>query len=80
MPLLILALWPAQQLLPEESRWWFTQIFPVVRSLEFWMGVAAAELSLRGRWRGPGLGVASALFVVTWLAAGIGSAPSSGPR
>ena len=69
VPLLIVGLWPAQQLLPEEMRWWFTQIFPVVRSLEFWMGVAAAELSLRGRWRGPGLGVASALFVVTWLAA-----------
>ncbi|WP_433392362.1 acyltransferase family protein [Micromonospora sp. KLBMP9576] len=69
VPLLILALWPAQALVPEESRWWFTQIFPPVRSLEFWMGVAAAELMRRGRWRGPGLPVASLLFVATWVVA-----------
>ena len=69
VPLLILALWPAQTLVPEQSRWWFTQVFPLVRSLEFWMGVAAAELMLRGRWRGPGLPLASLIFVVTWVAA-----------
>ncbi|MEH1102524.1 acyltransferase family protein [Micromonospora sp. CPCC 205561] len=69
VPLLILALWPAQALVPEESRWWFTQIFPPVRSLEFWMGVAAAELMRRGRWRGPGLPVASLVFVATWVGA-----------
>lgn len=69
VPLLILALWPAQLLVPEESRWWFTQVFPLVRSVEFWMGVAAAELMRRGRWRGPGLPVASAIFVVTWVVA-----------
>ncbi|SCF29048.1 acyltransferase family protein [Micromonospora mirobrigensis] len=69
VPLLIVALWPVQQLVPESDRWWFTQIFPVVRSMEFWLGVAAAELLRRGRWRGPGLGVASGLFVVTWLVA-----------
>ncbi|MEU6074148.1 acyltransferase [Micromonospora sp. NPDC047074] len=69
VPLLILALWPAQALVPEESRWWFTQIFPPVRSLEFWMGVAAAELMRRGRWRGPSLPVASLLFVATWVIA-----------
>ncbi|MFG3419396.1 acyltransferase family protein [Micromonospora sp. NPDC049460] len=69
VPLLILALWPAQALVPEESRWWFTQIFPPVRSLEFWMGVAAAELMRRGRWRGPGLPVASLVFVATWVVA-----------
>ncbi|MCW3843805.1 acyltransferase, partial [Micromonospora yasonensis] len=68
-PLLILALWPGQLLVPEESRWWFTQIFPVARSLEFWMGVAAAELLRRGRWRGPNLTVAGLLFVATWLVA-----------
>ncbi|MFU8873803.1 acyltransferase family protein [Micromonospora sp. SL4-19] len=68
-PLLIVALWPGQLLVPEESRWWFTQIFPVVRSLEFWMGVAAAELMRRGRWRGPGLTLASLLFVATWVVA-----------
>ncbi|MFC4145048.1 acyltransferase family protein [Micromonospora mangrovi] len=68
-PLLIVALWPGQRLVPEESRWWFTQVFPVVRSLEFWMGVAAAELMRRGRWRGPNLTVASLLFLTTWVAA-----------
>ncbi|MDG4780301.1 acyltransferase [Micromonospora sp. WMMD961] len=69
LPLLILALWPAQQLVPEVSRWWFTQIFPPVRSLEFWLGAVAAELMRRGLWRGPGLTVASVIFVGTWVAA-----------
>lgn len=69
MPLLILALWPGQELVPEESRWWFTQVFPLVRSTEFWMGVAAAELMLRGRWRGPRLWPATAIFLVTWVVA-----------
>ncbi|MGC4855100.1 acyltransferase family protein [Micromonospora sp. DT4] len=70
LPLLILALWPAQHLVPEASRWWFTQIFPPVRSLEFWLGAVAAELMLRGLWRGPGLTAATAIFVGTWVAAG----------
>jgi peptidoglycan/LPS O-acetylase OafA/YrhL len=69
VPLLILSLWPAQTLLPEADRWWFTQIFPPVRSLEFWMGVAAGELMVRGRWRGPGLWLSTAIFVGTWVAA-----------
>ncbi|MFD0786805.1 acyltransferase family protein, partial [Micromonospora azadirachtae] len=69
VPLLILALWPAQLLVPEESRWWFTQIFPLTRSLEFWMGVAAAELMRRGSWRGPRLPLASLIFVAVWVAA-----------
>ncbi|MEV4758632.1 acyltransferase [Micromonospora sp. NPDC049559] len=69
MPLLILALWPAQTLLPEADRWWFTQIFPLARSLEFWMGVAAGELVVRRRWRGPNLWVATGIFVVAWVAA-----------
>ncbi|MGW0213467.1 acyltransferase family protein [Micromonospora chokoriensis] len=69
MPLLILALWPAQELVPEVNRWWFTQVFPLTRSLEFWLGAAAAELMLRGLWRGPGLAVASGIFVATWVAA-----------
>ncbi|WKU05051.1 acyltransferase [Micromonospora sp. HUAS LYJ1] len=69
VPLVILALWPGQQLLPEGSNWWFTQVFPLVRSTEFWLGVAAAELLRRGHWRGPGLPLASALFVVVWVAA-----------
>lgn len=69
LPLLILALWPAQQLVPEVSRWWFTQVFPLTRSLEFWLGAVAAELMLRGRWRGPGLTAATVIFVATWVAA-----------
>jgi peptidoglycan/LPS O-acetylase OafA/YrhL len=68
MPLLIMAMWPTQQLLPPDTRWWFTQIFPVVRSFEFWVGVAAAELMLRGRWRGPGLLVSTGIFVAIWVA------------
>ncbi|MEV6811941.1 acyltransferase, partial [Micromonospora sp. NPDC051296] len=69
VPLLILALWPGQALVPEQSRWWFAQVFPLVRSLEFWMGVAAAELMLRGRWRGPRLPLAALIFVATWVVA-----------
>lgn len=70
-PLLILALWPGQHLVPEEQRWWFTQIFPVTRSFEFWMGAAAAELMRRNRWRGPGLTTASLAFVATWAVAAL---------
>jgi peptidoglycan/LPS O-acetylase OafA/YrhL len=70
MPLLILALWPAQELLPPADRWWFTQVFPLTRSLEFWLGAAAAELLRRDRWRGPGLPVATGIFVLTWAVAG----------
>ncbi|GIJ77715.1 Peptidoglycan/LPS O-acetylase OafA/YrhL, contains acyltransferase and SGNH-hydrolase domains [Micromonospora phaseoli] len=71
VPLLIVALWPGQTLVPEQSRWWFAQVFPLVRSLEFWLGVAAAELMLRGRWRGPRLPLASLIFVATWVAASL---------
>ncbi|MFB9236912.1 acyltransferase family protein [Plantactinospora siamensis] len=67
VPLLILALWPAQHLLPAADRWWFTQVFPPVRSLEFWLGVAAGELMARGRWRGPGLWPATGVFLATWV-------------
>lgn len=68
LPLLILfAVYPGQLLVPEPARWWFTQVFPVVRSLEFWLGVVAAELALRRRWHGPGLPVSLAVFVVAWL-------------
>lgn len=69
MPLLILSVWPAQALVPEADRWWFSQVFPLVRSLEFWLGVAAGELMRRGCWRGPNLPVASVIFVATWLVA-----------
>ncbi|MFV2103431.1 acyltransferase family protein [Micromonospora sp. LOL_024] len=71
VPLLIVALWPGQTLVPEQGRWWFAQVFPLVRSLEFWLGVAAAELMLRGRWRGPRLPLASLIFVATWTAAAL---------
>jgi peptidoglycan/LPS O-acetylase OafA/YrhL len=67
LPLLILAMWPGQLLVPAESRWWFTQVFPLVRSLEFWLGVTAAELMLRGRWRGPRLPGSLAVFAAVWL-------------
>ncbi|MEV6799274.1 acyltransferase family protein [Micromonospora rifamycinica] len=69
VPLVILALWPGQALLPEGTNWWFTQVFPLVRSTEFWLGVAAAELLRRGHWRGPGLPLASLLFVAVWVGA-----------
>ncbi|MFU8849822.1 acyltransferase family protein [Micromonospora sp. SL1-18] len=55
--------------MPEENRWWFAQVFPMARSLEFWMGVAAAELLRRGRWRGPTLPLASLLFAAIWVIA-----------
>ncbi|GAA0935854.1 acyltransferase family protein [Virgisporangium aurantiacum] len=68
LPLLMLvAIWPGQLLVPESWRWWFTQVFPVVRSLEFWLGVVAAELSLRSRWRGPGLPVSLGVFAAAWV-------------
>ncbi|TDC85195.1 acyltransferase [Micromonospora sp. KC606] len=71
VPLMIVSLWPGQLLVPEESTWWFTQIFPLVRSTEFWLGVVAAELMRRGRWRGPRLPLASLIFVATWVVAGL---------
>lgn len=76
MPLLILAMGPVQHLVPEPDRWWFTQVFPVVRSFEFWMGVAAAELMLRGRWRGPNLWVASGIFLAAWVACAVQWVPA----
>lgn len=70
LPLLILSLWPGQTLLPESvDHWWFAQVFPLVRSLEFWMGVAAAELMVRGKWHGPNLWWSTSVFVLTWVAA-----------
>src|SRR5690349_4393661 len=41
LPLLILAVGPAQALVPDVMGWWFAQVFPLVRSLEFWLGVVA---------------------------------------
>jgi peptidoglycan/LPS O-acetylase OafA/YrhL len=76
LPLLILAMWPGQLLVPEESRWWFTQVFPLVRSLEFWLGVTAAELMLRGRWRGPNLPVSLGVFAGAWVVCATGWVPA----
>lgn len=43
--------------------YWFTYMFPPVRSIEFWLGVITALLVKRGRWYGPGLWMAT-LFAV----------------
>jgi peptidoglycan/LPS O-acetylase OafA/YrhL len=77
LPLVILvAVYPGQLLVPEPARWWFTQVFPLVRSLEFWLGVVAAELALRRRWHGPGLPVSLAVFVVAWVICTAGWVPA----
>lgn len=55
-------------LLPTASGWWFSQHFPPVRSLEFWMGVVAAVLSARKKWYGPGLLISSILVVGAYVA------------
>jgi peptidoglycan/LPS O-acetylase OafA/YrhL len=59
---------PIAALLPEADRWWFTQLFPPVRSLEFWLGVAAGVLTTRKQWYGPGLWGSSLLFLGIYVA------------
>jgi peptidoglycan/LPS O-acetylase OafA/YrhL len=59
---------PIANLLPETYRWWFTQLFPPVRSLEFWLGVAAGVLTTRKQWYGPGLWASSLLFLGIYAA------------
>jgi peptidoglycan/LPS O-acetylase OafA/YrhL len=66
LPFAIYALWPLTRGLAEWDAWWLTEIFPPTRSLEFWLGVAAGELTVRRRWRGPGLWPASAIFVAVY--------------
>ncbi|WP_239140091.1 acyltransferase family protein [Actinoplanes campanulatus] len=57
---------PFRQFVPEHYHWWFTQLFPPVRSLEFLCGVIAGVLTTRGHWRGPGLRTSTALFVAVY--------------
>jgi peptidoglycan/LPS O-acetylase OafA/YrhL len=68
LPLAIYAVWPLTRGLDGWDAWWLTQIFPPVRSLEFWLGVAAGELFIRRRWRGPGLWPATAIFIGIYAA------------
>jgi len=63
VPFVIYAVTPLTQHLADWDRWWLTEIFPPTRSLEFWLGVVAAELMLRRKWRGPGLWTATAIYV-----------------
>jgi peptidoglycan/LPS O-acetylase OafA/YrhL len=77
LPLLIVAVGPAQALVPDVMGWWFAQVFPLVRSLEFWLGVVAAELMLQGRWHGPRLAVALGVIGVVWVASTIGMIPAA---
>lgn len=74
--LMLFAIMPGQLLVPEPDRWWFTQVFPLVRSLEFWLGVFAAELSMRGRWHGPGLPVSLGVFGAAWWICSYGLLPA----
>jgi peptidoglycan/LPS O-acetylase OafA/YrhL len=46
-----------------QGSFWFVYMFPPVRSLEFWLGVVTALLVKRGRWYGPGLGLATVIAV-----------------
>jgi peptidoglycan/LPS O-acetylase OafA/YrhL len=73
---MLIAIYPGQLLVPEPARWWFTQVFPVVRSLEFWLGVVVAELAMRRRWNGPNLPVALGVFVAAWVVCTYGWAPA----
>ncbi|MDG4826225.1 acyltransferase [Asanoa sp. WMMD1127] len=46
---------------------WFVYVLPLTRGVEFALGIALALLVRSGAWRGPGLPVASALFVANYL-------------
>jgi peptidoglycan/LPS O-acetylase OafA/YrhL len=59
---------PIHQFVPEHYRWWFDQLFPPVRSLEFWTGVLAGVLLTRRQWFGPGLWISTAIFVALYVA------------
>ncbi|WP_051799037.1 acyltransferase family protein [Catenuloplanes japonicus] len=77
LPLLILlisnpegdgGLFPLVQFVPDHYHWWFTQMFPPVRSLEFWTGVLAGVLLTRRHWFGPGLWTSTAIFLAIYVA------------
>ncbi|WP_045740953.1 acyltransferase family protein [Actinoplanes rectilineatus] len=57
---------PLTQFVSEEQSWWFTQLFPPVRSLEFWTGVLAGVLMTRRHWFGPGLWISTLFFVAVY--------------
>ncbi|GAA4683005.1 acyltransferase family protein [Phytohabitans rumicis] len=54
---------------PEHERW-FVYIFPVTRMAEFTLGIVLARLVIVGAWRGPGLRLATGLFLANYLAVG----------
>ena len=58
----------ADALVGDAHRRWFVYVFPLARMVEFAVGVVLALLVRRGVWRGPGLPVASALWVANYLA------------
>jgi peptidoglycan/LPS O-acetylase OafA/YrhL len=58
----------ADALVGDMQRRWFVYVFPLARMVEFAVGVALALLVRRGLWRGPGLPLASALWVANYLA------------
>lgn len=51
---------------PEHQRW-FVYVFPLTRMLEFALGIALARLVATGVWYGPGLPLASGIFVTNYL-------------
>jgi peptidoglycan/LPS O-acetylase OafA/YrhL len=62
--------WIAEVAVAPEHERWFVYIFPVTRMTEFTLGIVLARLVLLDAWRGPGLRVATAIFVVNYLAVG----------
>ncbi|WP_326554238.1 acyltransferase family protein [Micromonospora sp. NBC_01813] len=58
----------AEVFVAAEHRRWFVYVFPPVRGLEFLLGIVLALLVLRGAWRGPGLPLATVLWVANYLA------------
>ncbi|BCB78401.1 acyltransferase [Phytohabitans flavus] len=63
----------ATVVVPEHQRW-FVYVFPVTRMTEFALGIVLARLVLLNAWRGPGLRVATAIFVANYLAVGLAPA------
>lgn len=51
---------------PAHQRW-FVYVLPATRAVEFTLGIVLALLVRSGAWRGPGLGLASALFAANYL-------------
>jgi peptidoglycan/LPS O-acetylase OafA/YrhL len=62
--------WIAEVVVVPEHERWFVYVFPVTRMTEFTLGIVLARLVLLDAWRGPGLRVATAVFVANYLAVG----------